>query len=47
MNDKPKNDNTSPAHDKAKSNYDSGKSPSQTRTDLDKHRRESKVTPTK
>lgn len=34
MNDKPKNDNQSPAHDRAEKNYSSGKSPVQTRKDL-------------
>lgn len=45
MNDKPKNDNTTPAHDKARRNYDSGKSPKQTRDDLDKQRRKETVKP--
>jgi hypothetical protein len=43
----PKNDNTSPAYDKAKSNFDKGKSPATTRNDLDKQRREEKVKPAK
>ncbi len=49
MNDtpKPKNDNTSKAHDKARANYDSGKSPIQTHNDLDKQRRQDRVKPTK
>lgn len=44
--DTPKNDNTSPAHDKARRNYDSGKSPEQTRRDLDAERRKQNIKPT-
>lgn len=39
------NDNQSPAHDKAEKNYSSGKSPAQTRKDLDDLRRREAVKP--
>lgn len=35
----------SPAHEKARRNYDSGKSPGQTRKDLDDQRRRETVKP--
>jgi len=39
------NDNQSPAHDKARRNYDEGKSPAQTRKDLDTQKRREAVKP--
>lgn len=45
MNDKPKNDNQSPGHSKAEKNYSTGKSPAQTRQDLDTQRRRETVKP--
>lgn len=41
----PDNQNTSPAHDKARRNFDEGKSPKTTRDDLDRQRREERVKP--
>ena len=45
MNGKPSNDNASKAHQKAEKNYSSGKSPAQTRDDLDNLRRRETVKP--
>lgn len=45
MNDKPRNDNTTPAYDKARRNFDSGKSPEQTRRDLNTQKRAETVKP--
>jgi hypothetical protein len=40
-----KNDNTSPGYDKARENFDKGKSPSETRKDLDDQKRQESVKP--
>mgnify|MGYP000916816283 CR=1 FL=1 len=42
---KPSNDNTSPAHDKARQNFERGKSPKQTRDDLSRQKAAEKVKP--
>ncbi len=39
------NDNTSPGYDKARENFDKGKSPSETRRDLDNQKRQEQVKP--
>lgn len=39
------NDNTSPGYDKARENFDKGKSPSETRRDLDNQKRQESVKP--
>jgi hypothetical protein len=39
------NDNTSPGYDKARENFDKGKSPSETRKDLDDQKRQESVKP--
>lgn len=38
-------DKPSPAHEKAKRNFEQGKSPKQTRDDLDRQRREERIKP--
>ena len=39
------NDNTSPGYDKARENFDKGKTPSETRRDLDDQKRQEQVKP--
>jgi hypothetical protein len=41
----PANQNTSPGYDKARENFDKGKSPSETRKDLDNQKRQESVKP--